>query len=119
MLLLTIIGGILVAAAIIIRELQYHRVHTRTQQSLKELGEDMKFTQEELRCTLEDLYVLRTVLAERDIVDEIELSQNRQRLLHESRRALKESGDLELLIEDLSDDEGPVHILTGATNKIH
>ena len=119
MLTLTITGGIFVAAALIVRESQHHIHRRQTKEALNDLTDDIRFTQEELRCTLEDLYVLRTVLAERDVVDEIELSQNRQRLLQETRQTPRESGELPLLIEDLSDDEGQVHILTEANTKIH
>ena len=119
MIALAIGGGILIALALIIREWQNHVGTVQAQNRHTDLQEELRTTQEEARCTLEDLFVLRTVLAEHGIVDEIELAQGRQRLLDLSRREVHHGDELDLLLHDLCDNEHDYRITAESNNKIH
>jgi len=119
MIALAIGGGVLIAGALIIREWQNHSGTVQTQSRHEDLQEELRTTQEEARCTLEDLFVLRTVLAEHGIVDEIELAQGRQRLLDLSRREVEQGENLDLLLHDLCESEHDYRITAESNNKIH
>ena len=119
MIALTIGGGVLIAAALIIREWQHHSGTVQARSRYEDLQLELRSTQDEARCTLEDLFVLRTVLAENGIVDEIELAQGRQRLLERSHRDVEHGDDLDLLLHDLSDGEHDYRITAESSNKIH
>ena len=120
MLLLAISGGIFVASALIIREWQIHRNRRISDLQLEKLQGELDHTREDLQNTMEDLYVLRMVLAQHDIVDEFQLAQARQQLLISSQDQ-KDVLNGELLLSDAEVIEVTENlpILADSSDKLH
>ena len=120
MLLLAIAGGILVAAALVIREWQTQTYLRISEFQQEKLQEDLDQTREDLQNTLEDLYVLRTVLAQEGIVDEFQLAQARAQLIAASPA---QNGSLsgELLLSDTEVGEvgENLPLMTDSNDKLH
>lgn len=90
MTLLAIGGGIFLALALIVRELQTARERALQLAAFEQLRLSLDATRGQLRRAFEDLYVLQTVLAERNILDEAELARSRARLIETPRRIAEE-----------------------------
>lgn len=90
MALLAVIGGILLALALIARELQGSRERAAQTAALHEVQSALERTRQQLRRTQEDLYVMQSLLAERNILDEAELARGRLRLIETPKRLAAE-----------------------------
>ena len=120
MLLLAIAGGILVAAALIIREWQMQSYLRTSAFQHEKLQEDLDQTREDLQNTLEDLYVLRTVLAQDDLIDEFQLAQARQQLIAASQdQEGSLSGELLLSDTEILEVGENLPIATDSNDKLH
>lgn len=94
MLVLTLIGTMLIGLALLVRELRL--VDERRQQAAALLAVEaaLEKTRAKLRRTLEDVYVLQTLLLERNVLDEQELAKARARLVEAPRRAAEERAEV-------------------------
>ena len=120
MLLLAIAGGILIAAALIIREWQMQSYLRISGFQLEKLQEDLDQTREALQNTLEDLYVLRTVLAQDELIDEFQLAQARQQLIAASESQNEAlSGELLLSDTEILEVGESLPLATDSSDKLH
>ena len=115
MTLLAVGGGIFLALALIVRELQLARERAMHLAAFEQLRLALDATRTQLRRAFEDLYVLQTVLAERNVLDEAELQRSRARLIEQPRRIAEERDAIQrhlgvspthLVVEDT---EGKIH----------
>jgi hypothetical protein len=90
MALLAVIGGLLLALALIVREYQLAKERARHLATHERLRSSLKETRTQLRRALEDLHVLLRVLEEKHLVDEADLSRGRARLIETPRRLAAE-----------------------------
>lgn len=83
--LLAITGGLLLCLAIIVRELSVSRERKEAESGSQELREAVEALRMHLERTSDELFVLRTTLEERRVVDAKELAKNRLRLTAERK----------------------------------
>lgn len=90
MTLLAIGGGLFLALALIIREYQLTRERALQAATFEQLRVSLEATRGQLRRACEDLYVLQSVLSERNVLDEADLARTRIRLVEMPRRVAAE-----------------------------
>src|SRR5688500_8013516 len=79
-----------VVFTLMLREVQSIRERHRSRETIRELRAGLETTRSQARRAIEDLYVLQTVLTERHVVDDAELSRGRARLIENPRRIAAE-----------------------------
>ena len=108
-------GGICLALALVIRELQLIRERTMQINMLEQLRLSLESTRTQLRRHAEDLFVLQTLLVEHNLTTEAELVNSRVRLIETPRRLAEERSSIQrhLGVEPphlvLEDSEGKIH----------
>jgi len=90
MLLFAILGGLLLSAALIAREIQWTKERHSRDATHQELENALRLTRAQLRRTREDLYVFKSVLQERRLIDDAALLEGRMRLVENPRRKAEE-----------------------------
>lgn len=90
MLFLALGGGLLLAAALWVREYQLAKERNAHNRELEALRQQVERHKSHLRRTVEDLYVLRQLLVERHVLDEHDLVRGRVRLIEAPRRQAEE-----------------------------
>lgn len=90
MLHLLAVGFLLLLVAWALRELQLYRERAALTQAVDNLRTALENTRQHVRRQSEDLYVLASVLTERNIVDDTELARSRARLIEQPRRVAEE-----------------------------
>lgn len=115
MTLLALSGGILFTLALIVREFQLARERSLHLAALEQLRLSLEGARAHSRRQAEDMYVLQTVLIERNVLDESELMRSRTRLIETPRRIAEERDSIQrhlgaspphLLVEE---SDGKVH----------
>lgn len=115
MLLLAISGGLLLALALIVREYQLSRERSLQEAAYEQLRTALEATRAQMRRVCEDMYVLQSVLGERNLLDEGELARGRVRLVEMPRRMARERDAIQrhlgisptsLILED---SDGKIH----------
>lgn len=94
MTLLAVCGGLLLAAALIVREWQISRERAIRLSTLDSLYQSLEATNRQLHRAREDLFVLRTLMQERGVFSEEEFAQSRVRLIEKPRRRAEERSQL-------------------------
>lgn len=94
MLVLTLIGTMLIGLALLVRELRLVDERRRQTAALLAVEAALEKTRAQLRRTLEDVYVLQTLLLERNLLDEQELARARARLVEAPRRIAQERAEV-------------------------
>jgi len=114
MLILAIAGGLLLAVALFLRELQLHRERRVQMQAAESLRVAIEVSNRLLRRAREDLFVLHSVLKERNLINEEDLVRIRARLIDTPRRLAEER---EELLQDL--EVAPTQLILDDGDKIH
>jgi hypothetical protein len=90
MLVFALAGGMLLALAVILREMAVSRDRAAANQSVEELRRTVDVLRGHVQRTSDEVFVLRATLEERNLVNEHELERNRKRLVEEPRRQARE-----------------------------
>jgi hypothetical protein len=90
MALLAVIGAVLLASALIVREYQLAKQRTQDAANLERLRANIKETRSQLRRTVEDLHVMQRLLEEKHLLTESDLARGRLRLIERPRRLAAE-----------------------------
>lgn len=90
MALLAVIAVIVLGVVLLTREHQFSRERATTGTSVQEVRAALDACRMQLRRTAEDLYVIQTVLSERNLLDDNELARARLRLIEAPRRMAEE-----------------------------
>jgi len=90
MVLLGLIGGVFLAAALIVRELQTMRERAALTAQVDELRRAADAQSTHLRRAREDIVVLRAVLEQKHLLDDADLQKCRERIIEAPRRAAQE-----------------------------
>ncbi len=103
MTLLALCGGLLLAVALMVREVQLRRERAAARADHDRLFASVETAVRHLRRTREDLYVMRTVMQERGVLTEEDLARGRARLIETPRRRAEERDQMlkELKIADV------------------
>ena len=88
--MLAVIGGLLLALALMIREIQGARERSRDARTVEQLRVAVEQMRTHLFRNREDVYVLREVLQERRVVSGADLMHARVKLIDKPRRRAKE-----------------------------
>lgn len=115
MTLLAIAGGLLLALALIAREVQIARERSALADQVERQRLMAADTRRQLRRALEDLYVMQTLLADKHLLDENEFARGRVRLIEKPRRVAEERN---AILRD-SDVEPTQLVVDDDVNKIH
>lgn len=94
MTLLAVCGGLLLAVALIVREIQQGRERTARLSALERLHQLGDAQARQLRRAREDLYVMRVLLQERGVFSDEEFARSRIRLIEDPRRRAEERSQL-------------------------
>ena len=90
MALISVLGGLLLALAFFLREIQLGRERRKDTEVYRQLRRAIAHAQAEIQSLEEDVYVLRHILTERGLFDEREFSQRRNELIEIPRRIAAE-----------------------------
>ena len=90
MALLAVVGGLLLAFALVVREYQLAKERSQHAAAHERLRVSLKETRGQLRRTLEDVHVIQRVLEEKHLLDETDLARGRMRLIETPRRRAAE-----------------------------
>ena len=90
MIVLVLIGGLLLVIGMVVREFQLARERAARAKLFEYLSRALDANREQLKRLSEDLYVLRTLLAERQIIASKDLIDGRTRLIDGPRRQAEE-----------------------------
>lgn len=115
MLLLLVFGTIALSAALIVREIYSAKERAIIRATFERLQISNNETRAQLGRTMEDLHVLQSILAERHIIDELELIRARSRFIENPRRAAQER---EQIAKTTNDARTPI-IVDGDSTKVH
>ncbi len=115
MALLAVFGGLLLAIALVLRELQLARQRTQQASSAERQRLALEQTRSQLQHALEDVYVLQMLLVERGLFEEGDLVRGRARLVEAPRRVAAER---EALLRHLGA-SAPQLVLDDQNNKVH
>ncbi len=115
MVVFLVAGGVLLAASIAIREWQWARERRETRASLRSLTDNLDKSQRNVRRLQEDVYVLQTVLRERNLLSENELAQARDRLIEQPKRVAAERDAIQRHLNI----GVPVQVIEESLNKVH
>ncbi len=115
MTLLAVLGGLLLALALIAREVQLARERSSQATNTAKLHSTLTDTRRQLRRALEDIYVLHAVLADKNLVDDADVARIRARLIDTPRRVAEER-DAIMRSHDVSP---PQLVIDEDVNKIH
>ena len=83
-------AGIFFALALILREFQLARERAMHIALQEQMRLSLESTRAQLRRAAEDLFVLQSVLVERNLLDETQLARSRARLIEAPRRMAEE-----------------------------
>ena len=109
------LGGLLLALALVLRELQLTRERSLQAAAEERLRVALEQTRAQLQHAVEDVYVLRTLLVERGLFEEGDIARARARLVEGPRRLAAER---EALMRHL--DGAATHlVLDEQNNKVH
>ena len=90
MVVLAIVSGASLALALVVREIQFARDRIAKRAQLSELNANIEKLRTQLRRAQEDVYVMQTLLSERNILDENEIARGRVRLIENPKRLAAE-----------------------------
>jgi hypothetical protein len=90
MALLAVVGALSLMLAWSVREWQLSRERRAFAQAVDHLRVSLETTRHHLRKVSEDLFVLQSLMVERNLIDETELARGRMRLIEGPRRAAEE-----------------------------
>ncbi|OGQ77771.1 MAG: hypothetical protein A2289_18985 [Deltaproteobacteria bacterium RIFOXYA12_FULL_58_15] len=90
MALLAVIGGLLLALAIVVREYQLSKDRKGHADEHERMALALKESRTQLRRAIEDVHVLQCVLQDKHLLDETELAAGRVRHIDGPRRAAAE-----------------------------
>ncbi|MEO1482889.1 MAG: hypothetical protein AAFU77_12350 [Myxococcota bacterium] len=110
-----IAGSALLAAALLLRELQWSRDRARFSSELKALSDALDKNRRSTRKLQEDLFVLQTVLRERNLLAESELVGARKRLIDRPKRVAAERD----AIQQNLNIGVPAQVIEESINKVH
>jgi hypothetical protein len=114
--LLAILGGLLLALALIVREVQLARERANHASELERMRVSLGETRRQLRRALEDLYVLQNVLGDKHLLDEHDLARGRARHIDGPRRIAEERDSI---LRKHDDVEATQLIIDEDINKVH
>src|SRR5687767_6586533 len=90
MALLAVVGALSLMLAWAVREWQLARERRAFAQAVEHLRLSLDSSRQHLKRISEDLYVLQSVMVERNLIDETELQRSRVRLVDNPRRLAEE-----------------------------
>jgi hypothetical protein len=90
MVVLAIVSGASLALALVVREIQFARDRMGRRAQFNELTANIEKLRAQLRRAQEDVYVLQTLMSERNILDENEIARGRVRLIENPKRLAAE-----------------------------
>ena len=90
MAVLAVVAVLVLSVAFAFRERQVARERVAAEMVLQELRTSIEGARSQLRRANEDLYVIQTLLAERNLLDENDLARARLRLIEAPRRVAEE-----------------------------
>jgi len=90
MALLAVIGGLLLAFALIVREYQLAKQRAQDAVTLERLRANIKETRGQLRRAVEDFHVMQRILEEKHLLTQTDLTRGRVRLIEHPRRVAAE-----------------------------
>ena len=115
MTLLLIVAALLLAAGLLIREVQARRERARNAEEHQRLAAALAETRAHMKRTQEDLYVLRCLLEEKRVLDDADVAQARARFVDAPRRTQAERDELARALN-----VSPTHlVLDGDADKLH
>lgn len=85
-----VLAGVLLCVAFCVRERHLRRERAATAEALRDLRIALEATRAQLRRAGEDVFVLQTLLAERNLLDDGDLARARIRLIETPRRLAEE-----------------------------
>lgn len=94
MVALAMLGGVLLAAALLLRELLGLRARNLQADEHEQLRQILSDTQNELRRAVEDVQVLQAVLEEKHLLDEGDLARGRIRFIETPRRVAAQRAEI-------------------------
>lgn len=115
MVVFLIAGGALLAASIVIREWQWTKERRESRKNLRALTDNLEKSQRTVRRLQEDVFVLQSVLRERNLLSESELSQARDRLVEQPKRVAAERDAIQRHLNI----GVPVQVIEESLNKVH
>ncbi|MEL6543744.1 MAG: hypothetical protein AAFQ82_03900 [Myxococcota bacterium] len=108
-------AGAVVAILVAVREWQMAKRFTMARARMTSLGEALDTQQRTMRRLQEDIYVLQSVLRERNLLNEQELAQARDRLVEQPKRVAAERD----AIKRHHDIGVPTQLIEDSLNKVH
>lgn len=90
MVVLAIVSSASLALALVVREILFARDRTHRRAQFNELTANVEKLRTQLRRAQEDVYVLQTLMSERNILDENEIARGRVRLIENPKRLAAE-----------------------------
>lgn len=90
MALLAVIAAGVLCIAFAVREYQLGKERAAMISAITELRTAVEASRTQLRRLTEDIYVIQTVLAERNVIDDADLARARMRLIETPRRLAEE-----------------------------
>lgn len=115
MTLVAVVGGLLLALALVLREFQLTRERSQQSATHERVRLALEQTRSQLQHALEDVYVLQMLLIERGLFEEGDLVRGRARLVEAPRRMAAER---EAIVRHLGGD-APHLVLDDQNNKVH
>lgn len=112
---LFVVAGMMLTLALIMREVQLLRERTQLIQLLDDVRLSHQGTRDQARRLGEDLYLLQALLAERNLLQEADLTRARNRLIDRPRRLTQEREAIHAHLGQrhstvmLEESEGKVH----------
>ena len=90
MAMLAMVAAVVLGTALLAREVQLGHERATVSANIRELRVALELSRAQLRRTAEDLYVIQTLLCERNLLDEGEIARARLRLIDAPRRVAEE-----------------------------
>jgi len=90
MAVLAVVAVLVLSVAFALRERRLARDRTATEAALQELRTSLEGARTQLRRANEDVFVVQTLLSERNLLDENDLARARLRLIEAPRRVAEE-----------------------------
>ncbi|MBC7793795.1 MAG: hypothetical protein H7Z43_08805 [Clostridia bacterium] len=90
MVVLAIVSGASLVLALVVREIQSARDRRSSRAQFNEVHANIEKLRAQFRRTQEDVYVIQTLMSERNILDENELARGRVRLIENPKRLAAE-----------------------------
>jgi hypothetical protein len=114
--LLAILGGLVMAIALVVREVQLSRERANHTAELERVRQSQGELRRQLRRALEDLYVLQNVLGDKHLLDEHDLARGRARHIDGPRRIAEERDSI---LSKHDDVEATQLVIDEDINKVH